>query len=250
MLTFLDANCRMGPRMGVPSTLPQQPEQLEEQYRRFGVEWGLCTHGWSEEYDALEGNLRMEAIAAEHPAFGVCASVLPRSSDQFPGVDDLPAHLDAVKALAARISPRLHGFEAIPTVLGEVFEVLVAREMPLIVAYTEIGWRDLDQLLGDFPKLVVILEGLGYRDDRTLFPLMARHPGLRIETSRYVGHKALESIADRFGVHRLLFGSGLPVSTPSAPIGRVLFADLSDADKHAIAYGNLSELVGTRVVAS
>jgi predicted TIM-barrel fold metal-dependent hydrolase len=244
MLPFHDVNCRVGPRMGTASTVPQKPGAVSGQLQDHGIHWAVCTHSWSEEYDALEGNRRMAQVSQEHPDLRTCASILPPSSDAFPGPADLPEHLEEVGAMAARISPRSHGFEAFDAVIGESLRVVAELGLPLLVALSEIGWRDLDGLLAAHPDLVVVLEGVGYREDRTLFPMMAAHPNLRLETSRYVGHEAVEAVARRFGSHRLLFGSGLPSMPPGPALSRILFADLPDGAKAAIAGGNLMELIG------
>lgn len=249
MLTFIDANCRVGPWMGMDGGLPYDAHSLEWQLGHYGIAWALCTHRWSEEYDALEGNLRMGEIATAHPTLRVCASVLPPACDHYPGPSQLPEHLDSVQALAARLSPRLHGYEPIQTVIGDALDVLAERGIPVVIAAAEIEWRELDALLTAHPRLMVVLEGLGYQEDRTLFPMMARHAELRLETSRYVGHGAIEAVVTHFGVHRVLFGSGLPALCPGAAIARVLFARLSDEDKQAIAGGNLCQLTRDRMVA-
>ncbi len=45
------------------------------------------------------------------------------------------------------------------------------------------------------------------------------------------------------GAHKLLFGTDLPWFDPNFGIGCVLFADISDADRHAILHGNAERLL-------
>ncbi len=108
----------------------------------------------------------------------------------------------------------------------------------------EIGWEALDRLLERHRDLPVVLGGVGYRDDRTLYPLLARYASLHIETSRYVGHRALEALANRFSASRMLFGTRLPHSAPGPAITRLLRADLGEDEKRAIGCGNLERLAG------
>jgi hypothetical protein len=46
------------------------------------------------------------------------------------------------------------------------------------------------------------------------------------------------------GAGRLIFGSFLPVSDPLVPLGLILDAEMSEADRALIAGGNLRRLIG------
>ena len=122
-------------------------------------------------------------------------------------------------------------------------------KLPLLLDLNQPGsdyFLDYDLLtgfLGNFPTLPVILINTSYRIDTTLYPLMGRHDNLYIETSGYQGFRCIESLAEHFGAHRILFGSRYPYFYPAASRCRVETADLTSAQKEQIAHLNLEKLL-------
>ena len=53
----------------------------------------------------------------------------------------------------------------------------------------------------------------------------------------------LEYAVGQFGAGRLIYGSFQPVNDPLVPLGMVVDAEISDADKAMIAGGNLRAIV-------
>jgi predicted TIM-barrel fold metal-dependent hydrolase len=112
------------------------------------------------------------------------------------------------------------------------------------MAREDIEWDSLAQLLGNFPRLQVLLLETGYRADRYLFPLFKQNPNLYIDTSTYVAHRQLESLVEKFGPDRLLFGSRLPLYTAGAALAVLASARISEQAKLSIAGGTLRRLLG------
>jgi hypothetical protein len=247
VLRFFDACCRVGRRAALDDECPQQPDEVAGQLVSYGIAQALTTFSWSEEHDATLGNAEMGAIAARHPAFVPCAVLLPPGTGEMPFTDD-PAevlgYLDSVGARAARICPARNSYAFVPTVVDGLLGGLAETAVPLCVALEEISWEGLDETLARHPGLRVILERVGYRSDRTLLPLLARHRGLHVEMSSLVGHRVLEEFRARIGPHRLLFASDLPFADPAAAMTRVLYAELDDESREAVAHGNLEMLLG------
>lgn len=212
----------------------------------YDIAGALCTHSWAEEHDALAGNQEMRAVADRHPALSVCAVLLPPGSGEMPFAADpalLTDYLLGIGARAVRLAPLKHGYSLAPTVCDDLLAALAETAFPVCVGLGEIGWERLDEALTRHPRLRVILERIGYRHGRTVLPMLARHRGLHIETSSYVGHRAIEELVDRFGPARLVFGTDQPFLDPGAALARILYADLTDEAREAVASGNLARLL-------
>lgn len=69
------------------------------------------------------------------------------------------------------------------------------------------GRRHLSRRTG-MPPLVLL--GTGYRSLRELADLMGRCEHLHVDTSTLCGHRQVEWVAEHFGSHRVLFGTGSP----------------------------------------
>ncbi len=188
----------------------------------------------------------MRLVATRRPLFVPCAVLLPPGSGEMPWSDQPEAilrYLGETKARAVRLAPSRHGYSLTPTVSDGLLAALAETAIPVCIALGEIGWERLDETMARHPGLRVILERVGYRHGRTVLPMLARHRGLTLETSSYVGHRALEEVVARFGAGRLVFGSDHPFLDPGAAMARVLYADLPDEHTEAIAAGNLRRLL-------
>jgi len=137
-----------------------------------------------------------------------------------------------------------HNFSWAPWCSGELYEYLQEHSVLTLMAREDIEWDSLAQLLGNFPRLQVLLLETGYRADRYLFPLFKQNPNLYIDTSTYVAHRQLESLVEKFGPDHLLFGSRLPLYTAGAALAVLASARLSEQAKLSIAGGTLRRLLG------
>ena len=80
--------------------------------------------------------------------------------------------------------------------------------------------------------------------DAWLYPLLRHVPELRVCYGHYyIPSGGIERFVRHFGAGRLLFGSGLPVTTPGGLLGYVLYADLPQEEKALILGGNLEALM-------
>jgi predicted TIM-barrel fold metal-dependent hydrolase len=127
--------------------------------------------------------------------------------------------------------------------LGFVLGACADHRLPALVETSAPDWAALETVLVHHPSMPVILTGVAYRQARDLYPLLDAHPSLHVETSTFLAFGALEEVAERFGAHRLLFGTNAPVYAPGAAIARVLRAELPVDDIRAVAGGNLDRLL-------
>jgi hypothetical protein len=228
-----DANVRLG-RSGVYGELALETDDLLKEMDRFGIQRALVCHFAAEEYNAEEGN---NLLASEcHERLVPAWAALPEQ----------PQELVKRHPVAVRLSygVKKHNFSWAPWCSGELYEYLQEHSVLTLMAREDIEWDSLARLLGDFPRLQVLLLETGYRAERFLFPLFERHPNLHIDTSTYVAHRQLESFVDKFGPERLVFGSRLPLYEAGAALGVLATARISDEARLSIAGGTLRRLLG------
>ena len=79
--------------------------------------------------------------------------------------------------------------------------------------------------------------------ERYLRPLLDRFQNFHLETSGLLVEGLIEEFCVRYGPDRLLFGSGYPDNCRGGALMRLAQAEVADADKAAIAGGNLDRLL-------
>jgi hypothetical protein len=230
-----DANVRLG-HSGVYGELALETGDLLKEMDRFGIGRALVSHFAGEEYDAEQGNNLLACQLHERlvPAWAALPDPL------------FIEKLAMRRPVAVRLSfgVKKHNFSWAPWCSGELYEYLQEHSVLTLIAREDIEWDSLAQLLGNFPRLQVLLLETGYRADRYLFPLFKQHPNLYIDTSTCVAHRQLESLVEKFGPDHLLFGSRLPLYTAGAALAVLASARISESAKLAIAGGNLRRLLG------
>jgi hypothetical protein len=233
---LFDVNVRVGPS-GVHGELALETVDLLGEMDRFFIQEAVASHWTAEEYDSTIGN---DALARDlHPRLTPAWSVLP---------DD--AALDCVRRrqpVVVRVTPGVqqHNFSLSPWCAGVLFEYLQDRAIVTLISRADIEWADLERLLGNYPRLPIVLLDVGYRADRHLFPLLKRYPLLHFDSSTYLAHRQLEAFVDQHGPSQILFGSRLPLYTPAAALGVLATARIKPEEHVAIAGGNLRALLAS-----
>jgi predicted TIM-barrel fold metal-dependent hydrolase len=104
--------------------------------------------------------------------------------------------------------------------------------------------RHIEELLEIFDGNNVLLLDHVWRQWRPIHYLMQTFPKLHIDFSSFQANRAIEFFADRFGVERCVFGTGLMDKAGGAARGFLDWTFLPDADARKVAGGNLRRLLG------
>ena len=248
-LRFFDACACIGLPAVAPVGVPDPPgtsaEGLLAAMDRAGIEKALVWHAAQRDYDALEGNrLLAEAIAGRDRLVGVWA-ILPTQCGELGDLDAwLKRAIDSnVRAMKAFCEQGRYLLRA--EVVGDVVERLLAARLPLILPVAgEPAWRDAYDLLAACPELTVILTDLhSWGADRYFRPLLGRYPNVHVEISGYMVDGGLEALVADYGARRILFGTNYPVMPHGGMMLTLAGSEIADADKRAIAAGNLERLI-------
>ena len=254
-MEFFDVNCYFGQPVKVPASPATCPtvDDLVAELDRAGIDRALVWHIAQLEVSPQRGNeMLAEAIRGRDNLVG-CWTLLPPQTSEMP-VEALLADMKAARVRALRAFPMRHRFILNGTTLGPLLEAMVERRIPLVYSVrmaspsmdAYLVWRDLHDLMREFPELTLIITDHGsWGCDRYFRPLLDAYPRVYVDTSLYFLDGGIESLVERYGAAagRLVFGSGLPERYPGGMMMAIHHAEIPDDAKEAIAAGTLSRLI-------
>jgi len=220
---------------------------------RVGIAEALVYHVLSREYDPLVGNLRVLAELGERTRLHPVWAALPAHTGEFPRPKELMALMSEHDVRMVRVFPAadLSGqrFSLREWCAGELLGTLEDAAVPLALDFglfrrAEPPWPDVEEATRLHPELKIILIGVQNRNNRSLYPLLERHPQLYIETGGYNVHNGIEHVVQTFGPHRIVFGTGFPRSSMGAARLQLDRAEIDDSERTLIGSTNLRRLLG------
>ena len=242
-ITFFDCNCRIGrPAVCTERELSSTAELLAEM-DRAGIACALVHHVLAREWSPARGNARLLAEIEGQGRLYPCFVGLPEATRELPPPREFAATVRERRG-AVRLWPKEHQYTIAGWCMGETLAALAELAVPVLVDAAQIDWAGLSALLAEYPGLPVILLDTYYRVDRHIYPLWDRHNNLYLETTTYQVHRGIEAVVRRFGPERLVFGTNLPVLETGGPVAQIMYAEIPDADKTAIAGATLRRLLG------
>lgn len=242
-LAFFDCNCTIGRQSLFQGSAAPSLEDLKADMQLCGIRKALVRHSLAKEYDPARGNaLLMEEIGGQDE-FVPCWAALPHHTGEMPPGPKLVAEMKDCDVGAAILFPKTQGFLLDEQTCGPLLDAFEENGIPVLLEIEEADWQKVHGICSNHPSVSLVVLSTGYRCTRELLPLFERHANLMVDISLYPAHRLIESICERFGAHRLLFGTGYPELAPGAVVGAVAFADIPGAQRELIAGGNLERLL-------
>lgn len=241
-MRFFDCNCYIGqPAGGGPGV---SAEELTAAMDRAGIAQALVWHVAQRDLSPVTGNeLLARAIAGRERLIG-CWTILPPQTGELGQVTAWLSRASAAGVKAVRAFPQTNRYLLRAEAVGDLLERIIAARLPLILSAGD-DWQSVYDLLSELPELTVILSDLGcWGADRYFRPLIERYPNVHLDISDYMLDGGIEAFVSDYGAGRMLFGSGFPAAYHGAMMLALAQAEISDADKQAIAAGNLQRLTG------
>lgn len=252
-MEFFDCNCYFG----LPSTLPASPalcptvDDLEVQLDRAGIGRALVWHYAQMDVSPQVGNRMLaEAIRGRRRLLG-CWTLLPPQTGEMP-VAELFQAMKAAGVVALRAFPVKHRYILNGTTLGPLLDEMVRRRIPLVYSVRLAApamdpyliWRELHDLMAEFPGLTLIITDHGsWGCDRYFRPLLDRYERVFVDTALYFMDAGIESLVERYGGGRIVYGSGLPERFPGGMMLAIRHGEIDEAAKAAIAGGTMARLI-------
>jgi len=244
MHDFFDCNVVIGKlKTPMPGGVLDAPRLLAEM-DRYGIHDSLFYHAVAKRNAPWRGNDLAARAAATSDRLHACWFVLPTHCGEMPPLEDLEGQMQRADVRAVRIAPDAanHQFSLSKIVCGDLFDWLAKKRIPLFAELGPVSWDNVDMLMETHPGLRLVLVDVSYRVNRDLYPRLKAYDCLYIETSGLEQHCGIQDVCERFGSGGLLFGSRLPLMCPGAARHAIDCAGISEADKAAIAGGNLRRL--------
>ncbi|MGP4027086.1 amidohydrolase family protein [Actinomadura sp. 3N407] len=200
---------------------------------RLGIDAACVVHSHALFYDPDAGN-----------------AALPEAEDRLVPVPVLvPGPLGTAPTAVphgglVRLCPAEHRFALTGPHGLTLARELADRSTAVLLGWESASFTEIDRLAAQVPGLTIVLINTGYRSLRELADLMDAHPGIRVDTATLSGHLAVEWVARRYGAHRVLFGTGSPITDDAGPRFQLDLLDLPAADVALIAGGGARALLG------
>ncbi len=249
---IFDSNCAIGPTSEGTGGAFESAESLLREMDRFSIGEALVYHTIAKEADPALGNSLLEEIVGKNPRIHGCWVLLPTMVQEISG-EKADVFVDRMldKGIkAVRLFPSRHRFSIRSWCVGNLFQALERKRIPVFVDFEMKSWSDpatdwdgIYEVCNSFSDLPIILVHEGIATPRKLYPVWKRLNNFYIETSYYQVHRGFEDIFERFGTGKLIFGTGLPTYDPALPINMLLSSGVDESEKRLIAGGNLRNLL-------
>ncbi len=266
---IIDMHGHVGPFYGC--YLPTAPvERMRHRLRRCGVRRIVCSHHSALACDVERGNQLMQRIVAEHPgdflAYWVVNPNWPDTTARdlrgfasrrgfvglkfWPDYHLVPVHSPKYApalefADAHRLLVLVHTFGESPFNAPEFIRTIGQRypNARILMGHSGYGeWERSAAIARDLPNVYLDLTSVVQALDFSQMPggsLMPSVPSL----SPHV-NGVIEYMVETAGSHKIVFGSDLPWYSQHYHAGAVLFARITDDDRHNILHRNAEALLG------
>ncbi len=227
-MRVVDVNRILGP-VPVGDVPSRDVPGLLAELDRLAIDAACVVHSHALHYDPLT-----PADVPEHPRLTSVPVVVP-------GPLGTPV---PTGARLVRMCPAEHRFA-----LAGPQGLALARELAEGNITVLLGWEstspaEIHRLATEVAGLRIVLINTGYRALRELADLMDAHSEVRVDTASLCGHLQVEWMANRYGAHRVLFGTGAPETDDAGPRFQLDHLELPEPDAELIAGGNILELLG------
>jgi predicted TIM-barrel fold metal-dependent hydrolase len=241
-LSFFDCNAQIGKYSIKHPEAFTTADELVKEMEYSGISEALVFHTMAKEHAPSVGNEMILREIQDRPLHP-CWIVMPHHTGEMPRPDELLAQMKANGVRALRAFPTAQSFTLADWCSGDLLSMVEANRIPFFVDMDQTNWGQVAEILGSHPTLNLILLKTSYRSDRLMYPLMEKYDGLRIEAATYQVTMGIEEVCKRFGAHRLLFGTGLPITEAGPSIAQIAYAEIPDEEKQLIAGANLRQLL-------
>jgi uncharacterized protein len=217
---------------------------------RCGVDRAVLSSHLGIQLDAKRGNDVTAAAVASYP--GRLAGYLVVNPWQDPA-DELARWVDDPRFVGIKVHPDLHAYPLTGPRYAPVWEFAERSGCP-VLSHTWTGStfddpKHLGQVADRHPDAVLLAGHAGTLPEGfdQAIEVAAAHPRLLLEIcGSYSSGATITRMVRRLGASKVVFGSDFPFIDLRFSLGRLIFADLDDSERVAVAGGNAARLFGWR----
>jgi len=240
-LKFFDCNCALGPYRTRVFRFARTANELIAEMDFSNIEKALVYHTGMRFDHPLNGNELVVRETAGHPRLTATWALLPHQTEELPSLERMIPEMQRRGVRALWLFPEEHRYFLDEITWVHEMLVLMQRKIPLFI---RASLDRIAMLLRSFPELIVVTGSQGSNPlDRYAWPLIERYPNLMFDTSGYLVDGGIEEFCRRYSASRLVFGTGYPDNAAGAAMLCLAHAEISDAERRSIAWGNLSRLL-------
>jgi predicted TIM-barrel fold metal-dependent hydrolase len=245
-MKLFDCTCGFGLYRTRVFRFARTAADLIEEMDWCGIDQALVYHT-AQRFDLpSNGNDILMKEIQEYPRLIPTWAVLPSHTGEQASVDNIVKGMREQGIRALRLFPEDHRYFLDDVTWGDQMAVYQERRIPVFIR-ANLG--KIKELLRSFPDLVVATGSQGSNpQDRYAWPLIERYPNLYYDTSGYLVDGIIEEFCQRYGADRLLFATGFPDNASGTALLRLAHAEISESDREAIAFGNISRLLSEAVL--
>jgi len=240
-IKFFDCNCAFGAYRTQVFRFSRTADELIEEMDFANIDRALVYHTTMRFDHPQVGNERVLSETAGKTRLSPTWAILPSQTGEQLSVETLLGEMRRHNIRALRMFPDDHRYFVDEITWGDQLTAYAEKRIPLFV---RASLDKVAQLVRSFPDLVIVTGSQGSNPlDRYAWPLADKYPNLHFETSGYIVDGGIEEFCKRYSASRLIFGSGYPDNSSGAAMLALAHAEISDADRQAIAADNLTRLL-------
>ncbi|NLT41066.1 MAG: amidohydrolase family protein [Anaerolineae bacterium] len=249
VMEFVDINCCVGPYYNPPPGLDWSAAGLLARMDDLGIAEACVAPLMGRDYDPWMSNVWLSENVPPSPRLHRMWTAAAHHSAEFPPPDALLEGMRRHNVCLLRLCLYAEAYVSrldVP-IFAELFDALAQHRVPILLDCSgalTLGATELEPVLQRWPDMPVVLSVAKIvQHDRWLYYLWEHYSNLYVDLPGYQCLGGTEAVVQRFGAERLLFGSRYPYFTPLQSMLQVVYADIDDAAKWAIAGGTARRLL-------
>ena len=240
-MKLFDCYCAFGEVAVKPPKYSRNAEELLEVMEFCGIDEALVFHSEMKYGSPVTGNKSVVEETRNHNRLHPTWAILPPQTGEQPETSEFIKAMKGNNVKALYAFPQEHAYIPDKVVFGELFEELIACNIPLLI---KPDWPTVYSILSQFPRLTLIAVGHGpHGADRYFRPLIEKYPNFYIDTGTYLQDGGIEEFCNKYGAERMLFSTGYPGNCIGGPILRALKAGVKDSQRELICHRNIERIL-------
>ncbi len=246
MTAYFDAYTVAGPRAAKHPAEPWRLEEIVAEMDHCAIAQAMVLSTQAIQYDLQLGNRRLsEALEPYHGRLHAIWNAIPHASREFPAPATLFAAMEEHGVRAVSLHPLTNGWDLFDRSSEALLGGLQERQAPVYLPrsqFHEFNW--ITRLMEKYRRLILIVPGINWAEQRYLLPLLERYPGLHITFDHLQINEGIEDLVELGLENQLLFGSNAPKMSMGAHRCFIDYAEVPREVIGKIAGGNLRRLLG------